>query len=84
MEYNILELLNLIITAINLFVFAWFTKLIYDYNKNKDQIDFLRQVPLISIEQNEDHGYFIKNVGYGPALNIRILSNLILKKRFGN
>lgn len=65
---------NLIISVINLFVFIYFTKLVYDYNKTKDKIDFLRQVPLISIEQNGNHKYFIKNVGSGPALNIRILS----------
>ena len=66
---------NLIISLINLLVFFYFTKLVYDYNKTKDKIDFLRQVPLISIEQNENHKYFIKNVGSGPALNVRILSS---------
>jgi hypothetical protein len=71
---NTIELWNLILTIVNLLVFVFFTKLIYDYNKHKDQIDFLRQVPLISIEQNDNHSYFIRNVGSGPALNIRILS----------
>ena len=71
---NTIELWNLIIAIINLLVFVFFTKLIYDYNKHKNQIDFLRQVPLISIEQNDNHTYFIKDVGSGPAFNIRILS----------
>ena len=69
-----MEFWNLIISIINLLVFVYFTKLVYDYNKNKDKIDFLRQVPLISIEQDDNHNYFIKNVGSGPAINVRILS----------
>ena len=71
---NYINLSNLIIAIINLFVFIYFTKLVYDYNKKKDKIDFLRQVPLISIEQKDDYNYYIKNVGSGPAINIRILS----------
>lgn len=72
---NTIAFWNLIVAIINLIVFVFFTKLIYDYNKRKDQIDFLRQVPLISIEQKDNYNYFITNVGSGPALNIRILSS---------
>lgn len=71
---NYINFSNLIIAIINLFVFIYFTKLVYDYNKKKDKINFLRQVPLISIEQKDDYNYYIKNVGSGPAINIRILS----------
>ena len=55
-----MDIWNLIISVINLLVFIYFTKLVYVYNKTKDKIDFLRQVPLISIEQNGNHKYFIK------------------------
>lgn len=71
---NTINFWNLVIAIINLLVFIYFTKLVYEYNKKKDKIDFLRQVPLISIEQKDDYNYYIKNVGSGPAINIRILS----------
>lgn len=83
MKDNI-ELLNLIVAAINLVVFIVFTFLVFFYNKAKDRIDFLRQVPLISIEQNDHNNYSIKNVGSGPALNVRILSEPDFDNRFWN
>lgn len=74
MSTSTIDHLNLVLSFLNLGVFIYFTILVYFYNKSKDRIDFLRQVPLISIEQNEDSNYYIKNVGSGPAINIRILS----------
>jgi|GEM_PF-7134584 len=74
MTATTIDHLNLVFTFVNLCVFIYFTILVYNYNKSKDRIDFLRQVPLISIEQNYNSNYYIKNVGSGPALNVRILS----------
>ncbi|MGH2667159.1 hypothetical protein [Flavobacterium sp.] len=83
-ESTTIDILNLSLTFVNLCVFIYFTKLVYDYNKSKDKIDFLRQVPLVSIEQKDDCNYYIKNVGSGPAINIRILSEPDFENRTWN
>jgi hypothetical protein len=69
-----IEIINILIAFFNLVFFIILTLLIHNYNKSKDKLDFIRQTPLISIEQYEDHNYYFKNIGSGPALNIKILS----------
>jgi hypothetical protein len=81
MTTTTIDHINLVFTFVNLCVFIYFTILVYNYNKSKDRIDFLRQVPLISIEQKYDSNYYIKNVGSGPALNVRILSEPDFEKK---
>lgn len=70
------EIINILIAFLNLIIFIILTLIIHNYNMSKDKLDFTRQTPLISIEQYEDHNYYFKNIGSGPALNIKILSNI--------
>lgn len=69
------EILNLIVAALNVITFIILTLVIHKYNVKKDVIDFMRQIPLISIEQNHNQNFEIKNIGSGPALNVKVLSN---------
>jgi hypothetical protein len=69
------EILNLIVSALNVIAFITLSVMIHRYNVKKDAIDFMRQIPLISIEQNYNQNFEIKNIGSGPALNVKVLSN---------
>lgn len=65
------------ITFLNLIIITFLSYQVYVYNKNKDTIDFKSKTPLIVIRQIPFQGnYIIVNTGQGPALNVRILSNL--------
>ena len=65
------------IDIINVFIVTILTIQVFRYNSRKDELDFKTKTPLISIFQEKYFGnYKIKNIGGGPALNIRILSDI--------
>ena len=65
------------VAFLNFIVISFLSYQVYIYNRNKDIIDFKSKTPLIVIRQESDTGkYIIVNSGLGPALNIRILSDL--------
>lgn len=71
------DITSIYINIINAFAIIILTLEVYDYNKKKDEIDFKSKTPLISIIQEDYTGrYQIQNIGGGPALNVRILSDL--------
>ena len=71
------------IDIINALVITILTIQVYHYNKKKDELDFKTKTPLISISQEEySSEYIIQNIGGGPALNIRILSDLDSETKF--
>lgn len=65
------------IDLINVIIVTLLTIQVFKYNSKKDELDFKTKTPIISIFQEKYSGqYKIKNLGGGPALNIRILSDL--------
>ncbi|WP_125719148.1 hypothetical protein [Flavobacterium ustbae] len=71
------------IEIINALIIIILTIQVYHYNKKKDELDFKTKTPLISISQEEySSEYIIQNIGGGPALNVRILSDLDTENKF--
>lgn len=71
------DTVSIYIDLINALVIIFLTLLIYKYNEKKDALDFKTKTPLVSIKQEDDSYYYvIQNIGGGPALNIRVLSDL--------
>lgn len=65
------------VAFLNFIVISFLSYQVYIYNRNKDITDFKSKTPLIVIRQESYTGiYTIVNSGLGPALNIRILSDL--------
>lgn len=76
------EIVLVYIQIINAAIIILLTVQVYLYNKEKDKIDFKTKTPLISITQEDYSGnYYIQNIGGGPALNIRVLSDLDVEKK---
>lgn len=76
------ELTSVYINLVNALVIIVLTAQVYLYNQKKDELDFKQKTPLVSIIQQEyNGGYYIRNIGGGPALNVRILSDLNLKEK---
>jgi hypothetical protein len=77
-DYNLdTDVTSIYIEIINAIVIIMLTIQVYYYNTKKDELDFKTKTPLISITQEDYSGdYIIQNIGGGPALNVRILSDL--------
>ena len=77
------DIISIYIEIINALVIIILTLQVYYYNKKIDDLDFKTKTPLISITQEDNSfDYIIQNIGGGPALNIRILSDLDEANKF--
>lgn len=84
---NFATFLAVFISLANLFVFIYFSELIYNYNLKKDelieekekQIEALER-PILSFNKTEKSIYEITNIGRGAALNVKVLVKLKIDK----
>jgi hypothetical protein len=63
--------LQVFFQAMGVIVTFYFSRLVFNLHKRKNDDDAKLQKPIVNIHNFQDIGYVIVNIGKGPALNIR-------------